>query len=313
MKEKTNDNIASNDFFKTRSYSGCISAALGLLCTNFATIFRKTWLYATIMAVIGGAFAFISFPSLTATEGAVNAWPYIIVLAEMMVLTICITVANSRTKAGFLSLINGLSVKKNFLKHLKVSFIMLGITIIFALTALMLSIGIARYMFTHNMPSETADNVITGVFIAFFVINICAYLPFAYSVTRHLLSDSKTKEIFGRNYHVGLKRFGFLFVIGTIILLVLMIVSAFMALPALITTVAAKIDGFGVENGDPSGLPSYFPWLSFLTNTVVCFILTYIIFWTDLTFCYAYGTIEADRSETLEQKAQNDEQHIQRA
>lgn len=309
MTKKTSDNMASSDFYKIRSYSGCVSAAFDLLCNNFATIFKKTWLYATLLSVICGMYAFVTFPTLPAEEGGVNAMPWLVALAEMAVLTLCATVANSRTKAGFLSLINGATIKKNFSKHLKVSLILLVTSIAVLVLATTVSVSTAQSLFAHKVQPETADNVILGIFTAFGIITLCCYLPFSYSVTKHLLNDSKTKDIFGHNYHTGMKRFGFLFVIGIITALVLTIVCIFMALPAFITTTASRADNFGVENGDPTGLPSYFPWLSFLTNTVVCFVMTYIIFWIDMAICYAYGTIETERTEALQQKETTGTQH----
>ena len=85
MTKKTSDNMASSDFYKIRSYSGCVSAAFDLLCNNFATIFKKTWLYATLLSVICGMYAFVTFPTLPAEEGGVNAMPWLVALAEMAV------------------------------------------------------------------------------------------------------------------------------------------------------------------------------------------------------------------------------------
>ncbi len=309
MTKKTSEIMASGDFFKIRSYSGCVSAAFDLLCNNFATIFKKTWLYAIVLSLICGLYAFVTFPTLPAEDGGVNAWPWLIVMAEMAALTICATVANSRTKAGFLSLINGDSIKRAFSKHLKVSFLLLGTSIAVYALATAVSIGAAQGMFAHKVEQGTADNVILCIFIVFGIISLCCYLPFSYSITKHLLNESKTKDIFGRNYRIGMKRFGFLFAIGLITALVLTIVCIFMTLPAFITATASSVDTFGVENGDPTGLPSYFTWLSFLTNTVVCFIMTYITFWIDIVFCYAYGTIETELSETTQQKETTDIQY----
>jgi hypothetical protein len=291
MKTTPTGNMASRDFYKVRSYSGCAGAAFNLLCSNFATIFKKTWLYAAVLSLIYGLYAFVSFPALTVENGSVGFQLWLIALAETAGLTLCLIVANSRTKAGLLALISGDGIKTMFGKHLKVSLILTGIGVAVTIAVMGASILTAHCLLTHNVQPETADTAVLCIFAVAGATSLCLFLPFAYSVTRYLLNDSRTREIFGDHYRTGLSHFGFLFVIAIIIVLMLMVAALFSALPAFITTLASSVDRFGVENGDATGLPSYFHWLSFLTNTVVGFVMTYIIFWIDLTFCYAYGTI----------------------
>ena len=288
------DNMASCDFYKARSYSGCVGAAFNLLCNNFATIFKKTWLYAAALSLIFGLYAFVTFPTLTVENGSVDFQPWLIALAETAVLALCFIAANSRAKAGLLALMTGDGIKTLFRKHLKVSLILTGIGLAVFLAVMGASILTAHCLLTHSVQPETADKAVLCIFAVAGATGLCLYLPFAYSVTRYLLNDSRTKEIFGHHYRTGLRHFGFLFVIAIIIALVLIVAALFSALPAFITTLASSVDRFGVETGDPTGLPSYFPWLSFLTNTVVGFVTTYLFFWIDLTFCYAYGSIQED-------------------
>ena len=294
---KTPETMTSNDFYKTRSYSGCISAAFDLLCSNFATIFRKTWLFAAIYSVICGLYAFIAFPTTNSYGQPSSAKQIVLTFAGTVAITLCAIVVNSRTKASFLTLINGHTAKHNFLKHIKVAFTLVAFFFVTSIIALAANMGLTHIFLTHKTSADTAGAILACSTLVVFLAFAIAALPFAYSMTKYLLHEAKAKEMFGHNYHIGFRRMGFLFTTAIIVVLTMLIINIFMALPAFIATTASQVNNFGLTYGDPSGLPSYFPWLSFVTNAIVAFILTYAMFWVDFVLCYAYGTIEADQAE----------------
>ena len=53
--------MEKTDFFKERSISSCLKSAFDLYCSNFATIFRKTW----IPALVGSIVLFAGVPAST--------------------------------------------------------------------------------------------------------------------------------------------------------------------------------------------------------------------------------------------------------
>lgn len=294
---KTSETMTSNDFYKARSYSGCIGAAFNLFCANFATLFKKTWMFALVFSVTCGLYAFVAFHAPTNAGQPMTLGKIALTTCAALTIVVCALVANSRTKAGFLSLTNGYTVKQNFTKHLKVTAILAACTIVVGIISLAANMGLTHFFMAHKTSASTAGTVLMCTSAAITFLFAMACLPFAYSATRLLMHNAKAKEMFGRHYHTGVKHLGFLFVIAIIVTLIILVINVFMALPAYITATASQMDSFGVQNGDPSGLPSYFAWLSFLTISIVSFILTYAMFWVDLVLCYAYGTIETEVAE----------------
>jgi heme/copper-type cytochrome/quinol oxidase subunit 2 len=57
--------------------------------------------------------------------------------------------------------------------------------------------------------------------------------------------------------------------------------------------------------GDPSGMPSYFVWLFFLTTLITSFIMTFVSAWMLFTATYAYGSIEHNKQERRVAKHKN--------
>ena len=300
MKMEAQETMTSNDFYKTRSYSGCIGAAFNLFCANFATIFKKTWLPAMVFAIVCGLYAFTATNIAAGCGKAATPSGMLMVLGLELAITVCALVANSRTKAGFLSLVNGCTMKQNFIRHLKATAVLAACIIVAGIVSLAANMVLTHFFISHKTPETTAGTILMCSSAAVAIILAVTCTPFAYSMTRFLMHNTKAGEMFGKHYRAGFKRLGFLLVIGIIVALIMLVVNAFMALPAYIITTASQIDGIGVCNGDPTGLPTYFTWLSFFTIAIVSFILTYTMFWTDLVLCYAYGTIEADATEEAE-------------
>lgn len=294
---ETSETMTSNNFYKTRSYSGCIKSAFNLFCANFATIFKKTWMYAVVFALICGTYAFVAFPATTNMGQPVTLGKAALTAFAALAAAACALVANSRTKAGFLSLINDYTVRQNFTKHLKVSIVLTVCAIIVGLVSLAVDMGMTHFFVSHKTSAETAGTALLCASAAITFLFAMACLPFAYSATRVVMLNAQVKEMFGRHYRTGVKHLGFLFIIGIIVALIILVINVFMALPAYIAGLAAQLDTIGVSIGDPSGLPTYFPWLSFLTISIVSFVLTYAMFWVDLVFIYAYGAIKTDTTE----------------
>ena len=53
----------------------------------------------------------------------------------------------------------------------------------------------------------------------------------------------------------------------------------------------------GVAMGDPSGLPSSFPWLVYAVFAATYFVLTFVIVYVVFVCYYMYGTIEKREEE----------------
>ncbi len=297
--------MITNDFTKRRNYAECLGTAFNVLCTNFATIFKRTWLFCTIQSLFLGLTAFCLSLWAHAATLPVSAT---VCLCVMMLFAFCTFVSNSRTCAGFLHLINGERTKHLTVKHLKVAILVL---VLFVIVFLVVS-TVNAYIFSSFVARHVSENKFVAALMASTVgislIAIFAVLPLLYSATKYLVTnDMKFVHIFKRDYRNGLRHVGYIFIVALLSMLFISVGLVFMISPTLIVVYANQLDCIGIANGDPTGLPDYFKYLIFLTCTLGSFIVRYFGFWTGLVACYAYGHIEAVEKERQEARAQTEQ------
>lgn len=291
--------MITNDFTKRRNYAECLGTAFNVLCTNFATIFKRTWLFCTIQSLLLGLTVFCL--SLWAHAATLP----IACLCVIALLAFCTFVTNSRTCAGFLHLINGERTKHLIVKHLKVAMLVFALfAIVFVAISTINACAVASLLARH-----VSENKIFAVLVAttagISLLTIFALLPLVYSATKYLVTkEMKFVQIFKRDYRNGLRHVGYIFIVELLSLLTILVGLIFMISPTLIVVYANQLDSIGMANGDPTGLPDYFKYLIFVTCTLGCFIVRYFGFWTGLVTCYAYGHIEAVEKERQDACAQ---------
>jgi len=126
-------------------------------------------------------------------------------------------------------------------------------------------------------------------------------VPLAYANAKYVVEQGKSVwSIVGTYYKRGWRSWGFLFVVGILLSIILMLTSAIMGFPYIITQLAAHADMKGIMAGDASGLPSYFGWLTFFVHSAVSFVSLYVEVWVLFVACYAYGRIETRLREQQE-------------
>lgn len=287
--------MITNDFIKRRNYAECLGTAFNVLCTNFATIFKRTWLFCTIQSLFLGLTVFCL--SLWA-HGTMSSLPTVVCSCAVALLSVFTFFTNSRTCAGFLHLINGERTKRLTLKHLKVAILFLALLAIVFLAISTINVFVV-VSFIERHVSE--GNIFIPLFASTALISLIAIffmLPLVYSATKYLITtDMKFVQIFKRDYRNGLRHVGYIFIVTLLSLLSISVGLVFMISPTLIVVYANQIDCIGIANGDPTGLPGYFKYLIFVTCTLGSFIIRYFGFWTGLVACYAYGHIEAVENE----------------
>ncbi len=284
--------MITNDFTKRRNYAECLGTAFNVLCANFATIFKRTWLFCTIQSLFLGLTVFcLSLWAHAATLPIAG-------LCVIALLVVCTFVTNSRTCASFLHLINGERTKYLIVKHLKVAMLVFAL---FAILFVTIS-TVNAYAVASLVARHVSENKIFAVLLAttacILLIAIFAFLPLVYSATKYLVTkEMKFVQIFKRDFRNGLRHVGYIFIVELLSLLSISVGLIFMISPTLIVVYANQLDSIGMANGDPTGLPDYFKYLIFVTCTLGCFIVRYFGFWTGLVTFYAYGHIEAVEKE----------------
>lgn len=283
-----------NDIFKTRSCSGCLSAAFNIYSNNFTKVFRATWVWALACSILCGITVFAHIPTWAAGGPMAN-----LVFPALVLVLICIgmIVINTRMISGIVTMMNEAPLKSTFYKLLRINVFILATTIIASIIITSITVGIASIGFFKSASPLVNTLAIVGSAIILFVFQVIALLPFIHSGTRYIFyKDTKFKDIFGSVYHIGFRRLGFIFSLVFVTCLICFTLGLFLCIPACITNFASNIDSIGVAEGDISGLPSYFSWLNCLSNTIMAFVIQYIFIWIVLSFFYAFGSIEADKS-----------------
>ena len=137
-----------------------------------------------------------------------------------------------------------------------------------------------------------------GFFTLGSLIILCLLLPLAYITMRYILNDGiGFWKQFKISYGVGMRRWGFIFIVvlaATIVELLLMLV---LSLPATILSLANTQSVLGVAMGDPYALPSYMPALSAGTFLIIGFLQAYVMMSVLFPIYYMYGSIDAQEQE----------------
>jgi hypothetical protein len=106
----------------------------------------------------------------------------------------------------------------------------------------------------------------------------------------------------GNYYGRGMRHWGSLFVVFFVSILLVEIVALVIMLPAHILAIANQQAQMGVLIGDPLGMPSYMPALTFATFMLCCFIEFYVSQVMLVHNYYIYGAIESKEQEHEQQK-----------
>lgn len=277
-----------NDIFKVRSCSSCISAALNVYSSNFTKIFKATWFWTLIYSVLIGIFIIAIEHILS-----INAKITVIGLAATTSILLAI-ITDARIKGELVSMLNEVPKKKLFIKTISANVL----AVIFSLT-ICIMIVIVDYCsfkiaesFKFSQMTTTITTIIT--ILCVIILSIIFIAPFIHSVTSYLFNtDSSMKSIFGMQYKKGFHKLGFILSVIITTSLLSLVMYIFLCLPAYITNIANNIDNYGVNNGDTSGIPSYFVWLNLFSSILMAFVMQYVSLWTILVYIYTYGSVEA--------------------
>jgi len=276
--------MIEKNLYKDRGYTACLSASLDLLCSNFANIFRKTWLVALACSVALGACALL------------GSTYFVLPLIVASILLAC-------WFGGIVvTMINDKGRNKNFLHVLRMVVLNIGIGFVFAVLLVVALLGLSyitgKGLTSNSTTFMVANALVVFVFGAAFLV---LAVPLAYANAKYVVEHGKSVwSIVGTYYKRGWRSWGFLFVVGILLSIILMLTSAIMGFPYIITQLAAHADMKGIMAGDASGLPSYFGWLTFFVHSAVSFVSLYVEVWVLFVACYAYGRIETRQREQQE-------------
>lgn len=287
------------ELYKSRSFSSCIKAAYVLFSTNIKAIFKKTWLPALIYALILSASVMMNMPDKALTDAGLSK--PIVTFAAMASIYILDLAVGTWFLASFISLLNGKNFKLNLRRSIILTGLSLLITIVFMLVGYLGKTLVTSMLVSMKASASTMVIAPLATTIVLAIIFMAILLPFSYSSMKYLVDHAtKVIDIIKKDYCRGWHHWGFLFATLLMVILILCILTLVLFIPFIIITLAQGINQLGMLDGDPSGVPSYFGVLLFVTTLITMYLFAYVTVWAYFVLYYAYGAIEALEKEKKE-------------
>ena len=283
--EKEKDDI----LLKVRSSRGCISAGYRLYTGHFKHIFRYSWVAALIFALfcsVSGAMM-IMMPRMIPLTAA------ILIIVECLFASYGYSVLKQhQTFGNILRPAKWFSIDTHiFIRTIKCWLCMFVILLVVGVIIAGLSVIAVKYL---DYSAYTA----VGFFTLGSLILIGLLLPLAYITMRYILNDGiGFWKQFKIGYGVGMRRWGFIFIVVLVAFIVEMLLMMLLSLPATILSMANTQSMFGVAMGDPYALPSYMPALAAGTFLIIGFLQAYVMLSVLFPIYYMYGAIDAQEQE----------------
>ena len=283
--EKEKDDI----LLKVRSSRGCISAGYRLYTGHFKHIFRYSWVAALIFALfcsVSGAMM-IMMPRMIPLTAA------ILIIVECLFASYGYSVLKQhQTFGNILRPTKWFSIDTHiFIRTIKCWLCMFVILLVVGVIIAGLSVIAVKYL---DYSAYTA----VGFFTLGSLILIGLLLPLAYITMRYILNDGiGFWKQFKIGYGVGMRRWGFIFIVVLVAFIVELLLMMLLSLPATILSMANTQSMFGVAMGDPYALPSYMPALAAGTFLIIGFLQAYVMLSVLFPIYYMYGAIDAQEQE----------------
>lgn len=152
---------------------------------------------------------------------------------------------------------------------------------------------------TSWMTNGAIGCILGIVFIALILL-VC--IPFANIIPQVMLKGQGEKWELWKSYKMGLRHFGGIFKMAFLGGIILSIILFVVSIPAMILCWAQVTSQLGALNGDPLGVPSYFPIQTFIVFTLTIFVISYAFTWLNISFVYFFGANKALEEKKLEAK-----------
>jgi len=281
--EKEKDDI----LLKVRSSRGCISAGYRLYTGRFKHIFRYSWVAALIYALfcsVSGAMM-IMVPTMIPITAA------ILIIVECLFASYGYSVLKQhQTLGNILRPVKWFSIDTHiFIRTIKCWLCVLVVYLIACVIIVGLGFVAFKYLALYTAIGCTA--------LVLLVI-LCLLLPLTYITMRYILNDGiGFWKQFKIGYGVGMRRWGFIFIVVLVACIVEILLMLLLSLPATILSMANTQSMFGVAMGDPYALPSYMPALAAGTFLIIGFLQAYVMLSVLFPIYYMYGSIDAQEQE----------------
>lgn len=284
------NNIKQIELYKSRSYTACITEAMGIFAHNIKTIFLHTWAYAVAVGVASSLYA----SAVTDIMANAATTGNMVLLACASVLSVCTTVALYGRAA---TLINQQKTAWSIKRTARITLIALAFGLIVGIGLGVVAAAIAPAEPAAKQPEAFSTESIC-VNVAVLLISLLV-LPYVYAFAKYMMEpDTKLLRMLTRSYKTGLRHWGFIFTTSFLTYLCMAVCAVILALPTVIIISARVMSISGMATvGDPSGLPPYFDAMQFGLFAIAAFIWAYISIFCAFVYFLIYGSIETREKE----------------
>ena len=283
------ENQKDDILLKERSSRACISAGYRLYTGHFKHIFR----YSCVAALVYALFCSLVGAVMVTAPRLMPIAASILFIVECLYASYGFSVLKQhQTFGNILRPAKWFSIDTHiFMRTLKCWLWLLVIAIVVGVIIGGMSAVAVKYL---DYSAYTA----VGFFTLGSLVILCLLLPLAYVIMRYVLNDGigfwKQLKI---GYGVGMRCWGFIFVVVLVAIIVEVLLMLLLSLPALIISMANTQSMFGVAMGDPYAMPSYMPALAAGTFLIIGFLQAYVSMSVLFPIYYMYGSIDAHEQE----------------
>ncbi len=301
---------------KSRSASACIIEGYRLYTGNFKTIFRSSWLAALLFAAAYSALttvAVVNLPHLQmeallyGNDVGPAEFPWVLAVIPLLAI-VCILLGIGVCSCGLAQLYNysthgSFSAPEKWWKPnvgdywrtLKGSVL----CVVLAAVAFCVLESVVWFPLKASATTDGSGSITLKIALATMgALSALAALPLCLAFFRYVAPDAKGFWAqLQKSYAMGIRHFGFIFIVALASLLVVSITWFVMALPSVIMGVATFKAYLGELYGDPLGLPSYIIYIATVVFLLAGFILAFILLSTMFTGCFMHGSIETHEAE----------------
>lgn len=288
------------ELYRSRNVAKCVKAAYTLFNSNFKRIFLKLWLPFLVLSLLLAWNIKICISLSYMPQKMMEADNFSLVL--YVVFFLLSLIAYVWSFGSVFNLLNVKGVKVNVIKLIKLVVVSWLIGLIIAIILGLIIYGMIYYSKPPETGQPVADvaimmKIMAVVGLMILVISLLL-IPFYYAFMQYMMEDNKLRKTFFPAIKTGFRHWGFLFVVYFVLILISIIFISVMMMPVIILSVSQTFSMKSIAMGDPSGLPSYFGWLYFITFSIIYFIMLFFLTWSTFVLYYAYGSIrrnEMDR------------------
>lgn len=284
---------------KQRSYAACIKEGFRLVADNPWKLFRSTWPYLLFVAVCLWIY-YIIMVSIQMVHGAtLNIIGIGLLVGSYVLLIVGMLFYSGRIMLLFRKVkekgrVERIGAFRQFGDTSRCAIRLLPLALIeFLLTLLFVTLSPLAFVWALKQQTTTMLVCVSIGIIAVGLLLIIFFMPFIQAFYHALISDGKYVELLKTGYRHGFRFKGRILVANILAILLFSVASIVIALPLMLIMSANFFSNVGVLMGDPSGLPSYYPWLTAATYIISFFMLFFAGIFLYASNLFVYGSIEA--------------------